>query len=162
MTSQSRFLSEQVRVAHRGPAWHGSSIAENLDGLGAEEAAARPVPEGHSIWEIVLHMTGWTEEVERRLRGSAPSLPERGDWPAVGVVSDAAWVQARAALANAHETLAAAIERFADDRWDSTVGDTLNQPLGTGVTYAAMVAGLVQHDAYHGGQVGLLRKALRV
>lgn len=31
---------------------------------------------------------------------------------------------------------------------------------GTGVTYAAMVRGLVQHDAYHGGQIGLLRRAL--
>jgi len=25
-----------------------------------------------------------------------------------------------------------------------------------------MLAGLLQHDAYHGGQVGLLRKALRL
>jgi uncharacterized damage-inducible protein DinB len=132
---RSRFLSDQVRLAHRGPAWHGSSIAENLEGLDAAQAAARPVREAHSIWEIVLHMTGWTEEVERRLGGGAPSV---------------------------HEALAAAIERFPEDRWDTTVGDSLDQPLGTGVTYAAMVAGLVQHDAYHGGQVGLLRKALRV
>ena len=27
-------------------------------------------------------------------------------------------------------------------------------------TYAEMVQGLLQHDAYHGGQIGLLRKAL--
>jgi len=159
---RSRFLSDQVRLAHRGPAWHGSSIAENLEGLDAAQAAARPVREAHSIWEIVLHMTGWTEEVKRRLGGGAPSVPERGDWPSVGPVSEAAWADARAAVATAHEALAAAIERFPEDRWDTTVGDSLDQPLGTGVTYAAMVAGLVQHDAYHGGQVGLLRKALRV
>jgi hypothetical protein len=33
--------------------------------------------------------------------------------------------------------------------------------LGTGATYRGMVNGLVQHNAYHSGQLALLRKALR-
>ena len=33
--------------------------------------------------------------------------------------------------------------------------------LGTGVTHRAMVNGLVQHHAYHTGQIVLLRKALQ-
>jgi uncharacterized damage-inducible protein DinB len=32
--------------------------------------------------------------------------------------------------------------------------------LGTGVTHRAMLNGLVQHHAYHTGQIMLLRKAL--
>ena len=158
----SPFLSEQVRLAHDGPTWHGAALAENLDGVSAEPAASRPLPDAHSVWEIVLHMTGWTREVARRLEGGEPALPMEGDWPAVGPVSQQAWASAREALGEAHITLAAAVARFPEARWSDRVGGERDAPLGTGVSYAAMLAGLVQHDAYHGGQVGLLRKALRL
>jgi uncharacterized damage-inducible protein DinB len=157
----SPFFSEQVRLAHDGPSWHGAALAENLAGIGAELAASRPLPEAHSVWEIVLHMTGWTKEVARRLEGETPGLPSEGDWPAVGRVSEQEWARAREALDEAHATLAAAVARFPEARWRDRVGGARDAPLGTGVSYAAMLAGLLQHDAYHGGQLGLLRKALR-
>jgi hypothetical protein len=158
----SPFLSEQVRVAHDGPTWHGAALAENLDGINAEQAASRPLPDAHSVWEIVLHLTGWTREVARRLGGGEPGPPAEGDWPAVGRVSEQAWARAREALGEAHAALAVSVERFPEARWRDRVGGERDAPLGTGVSYAAMVAGLLQHDAYHGGQVGLLRKALRL
>ena len=64
-------------------------------------------------------------------------------------------------MGEAHITLAAAVARFPEARWRDKVGGERDAPLGTGVSYAAMLAGLLQHDAYHGGQVGLLRKTLR-
>lgn len=158
----SPFLAEQVRQAHTGPAWHGAALAQNLEGINAEQAASRPLPDAHSVWEIVLHMTGWTSEVARRLEGAEPGLPAEGDWPAVGRVSEQAWARAREALGEAHFTLATAVEGVPEARWRNRVGRERDAPLGTGVSFAAMLAGLVQHDAYHGGQIGLLRKALRL
>jgi hypothetical protein len=155
----SSFLSEQIRLAHDGPAWHGAALADNLDGVTAEQAASRPLPDAHSIWEIVLHLTGWTREVARRLEGGEPAPPAEGDWPAVGRVSAEAWARARAAVGEAHAALAAGAEVFPEARWRDRVGGERDAPLGTGVSYAAMVTGLLQHDAYHGGQIGLLRKA---
>lgn len=157
----SSVLSEQIRLAHDGPTWHGAALAENLDGISAEQAASRPLPDAHSVWEIVLHLTGWTNEVARRLEGGEPGLPAEGDWPAVGRVSQQSWARAREALGVAHAALAAAVERFPEDRWRDRVGGERDAPLGTGVSHAAMLTGLLQHDAYHGGQIGLLRKALR-
>ncbi|MBA3258750.1 MAG: DinB family protein [Gemmatimonadales bacterium] len=153
-------LAEQVRLAHDGPAWHGPALAENLERVTAVEAAARPIPEGHSIWEIVLHATAWAGEVRRRLRGGMPAAPAEGDWPEVGPVSEAAWQEARRGLRVAHEALAEAVLGFPEARWSERIGDERDAPLGTGVTFAAMIAGLVQHDGYHGGQIGLLRRAL--
>jgi uncharacterized damage-inducible protein DinB len=153
-------LAGQVGAALRGPAWHGASLEENLAGLTPEQAAARPVAEAHSIWELVLHLTAWTGEVTRRLGGAAPTMPAEGDWPAVGAVSARAWGDALARLRSAHEALAEAVHRYPAERWTERVGGERDAPLGTGVTYAEMVQGLLQHDAYHGGQIGLLRKAL--
>ncbi len=154
------FLADQVRLAHSGPAWHGSALAENLEGLTAVQAATRPIPGAHSIWEIVLHMTAWTSEVRRRLGGAVPAAPAEGDWPDVGPVSEKAWREAVAALRAAHEALAQAVLDFPANRWQDRVGGERDAPLGTGVSFAAMVSGLLQHDGYHGGQVGLLRRAL--
>ena len=153
-------LAEQVDAALSGPAWHGASLEENLKGLTAEQAAARPVAEAHSIWELVLHLTAWTAEVTRRLGGAAPAPPAEGDWPAVGAVSPGAWAETIARLGSAHGKLAEAVRRYPPERWTDRVGGARDAPLGTGVSYAEMVQGLLQHDAYHGGQIGLLRKAL--
>jgi hypothetical protein len=108
-----------------------------------------------------LHMTGWTREVARRLEGGEPSQPAEGDWPSIGRVSEPGWTQAREALGEAHAALAAAVARFPEARWSEPVGGAHDAALGTGVSHAAMLTGLLQHDAYHGGQIGLLRKALR-
>jgi hypothetical protein len=105
-------------------------------------------------------MTAWTSEVRRRLGGAAPAAPAEGDWPDVGPVSEKAWREAVAALRAAHEALAQAVLDFPANRWQDRVGGERDAPLGTGVSFAAMVSGLLQHDGYHGGQVGLLRRAL--
>jgi len=34
-------------------------------------------------------------------------------------------------------------------------------PLGSGVPFEVMLHGLAQHNAYHAGQIALLRRALR-
>ncbi len=154
------FFAEQVRLAHDGPAWHGPALVENLEGLNAVEAASRPIPGAHSIWQIVLHATAWAGEVRRRLGGGVPAEPAEGDWPEVGPVSEQAWNDARRALREAHEALAKAAQDFPTGRWNERVGDEASAPLGTGVTFAAMLSGLLQHDGYHGGQIGLLRRAM--
>jgi hypothetical protein len=153
-------LADQIMLAHRGPAWHGAALAENLAGLTAAEAAAYPVPGAHSAWEIVLHLTAWTAEVRRRLEGGAPELPEEGDWPEVGDTSEWAWAIALEQLGAAHAALADVVRGFPAARWTELVGTESNGPLGTGVSFAAMAAGLLQHDGYHGGQIALLRRAL--
>ena len=100
-------------------------------------------------------------QVRRRLAGGEPGMPAEGDWPDVGRTSARAWTLAVERLGSEHETLAAEVRRFPASRWEEQVGTSPDAALGTGVTYVAMIAGLLQHDGYHGGQIGLLRKALR-
>jgi hypothetical protein len=51
MTSESSRLIDELTRAIEGDPWHGDSIARLLDGVIASQAASRPVPTGHSIWE---------------------------------------------------------------------------------------------------------------
>lgn len=151
----------QLIAGHDGDPWYGSSRARLLRGVAAADAAATPIPGGHSIWQLVLHMTAWTEEVHRRLDGAAPAEPARGDWPALPAEpTEAAWRAARAALTRAHAKVAATAAGLTPRQLARPVGLSREPALGTGVTVGEMLVGLAQHDAYHVGQVALVRRAL--
>jgi uncharacterized damage-inducible protein DinB len=153
-------LAELLRKGHSSDPWHGPATADLLAGVSASMAAARPVPEGHSIWEIVLHMTGWQREVARRLGGAEPGLPDEGDWPVPPRESRDAWSQAQDALRQSLEQLADAVSALSDQDLAERIG-TSDRPLGTGVTRTETVIGMLQHNAYHSGQIAILIKALQ-
>ncbi len=156
------WLADQLRRGFNGEPWHGTSLTTILADVDAAGAAAHPLPGGHSIWEIVLHMTSWVRETSRRLGGAEPAEPADGDWPEPGPPTSERWAAALAALAEAHAAAEQAILAFSPERWDALCGARPDPQMGTGVTYAQLVNGLVQHDAYHGGQIALLKKGLRV
>lgn len=159
--SRLQALADDWRRSCRGDAWHGSSLGALLRAVDAETAAAHPIPGGHSIWEIVLHVSAWTAEVARRLEGHEPALPREGDWPAPSESTNASWQDALDGLAAAQARLEAALVAFPADRLDAPVGGARDAPLGTGVTFEGMISGALQHNAYHGGQIALLGRAAR-
>ena len=89
-------IAARLQRLHDGDAWHGASVRDVLGGITSEQAAARLVPDVHTIWEILAHVTAWQDEVRRRLDGGAPGEPQAGDWPAVRDTSAAAWDRALA------------------------------------------------------------------
>jgi hypothetical protein len=93
-----------------------------------------------------------------RLEGKEPRPPALGDWPETGPVDDARWDAARADLFSAHQELVAALGRFPASRLSERIGGERDAPLGTGVSYREMTLGVLQHDAYHSGQISLLKK----
>ncbi len=159
-TGDAAWLADQLHRGFDGDPWHGWPMTRILAGLDATGAAARPLPAAHSIWEIVLHVTAWTGEVARRLDGTPPAAPAEGDWPEVGATTPERWQAALAALTAAHLRLERAARALSPAQLGELVGSERDIEAGTGVTKAQLVNGLVQHDAYHAGQIALLRKGL--
>lgn len=154
-------LKHRLNDAWHGTPWYGESSNTILKSITAQEAARRLAPDTHTIWEIVLHVTAWTEAVAGRVRGIGAKAPERGDWPHVGDTSDDAWIAALAELATARNTLLADIEAAHEEDLHLHVKH-YSAPFGdTGIARGGTVVGLIEHDAYHMGQVALLKRALR-
>ncbi|MBD0321680.1 MAG: DinB family protein [Gemmatimonadetes bacterium] len=130
-----------------------------MGGVSAGQAAQRPIPRAHTIWELVLHITSWQREVLRRLRTDIAREPGSGDWPLPADTSDAAWRAAVAGLATAHRDLVAEIERFPADALHTVLGDARDAPLGSGVSYYVLLHGIIQHNLAHTAQISLLKKA---
>lgn len=155
-------LISDLERGHAGDPWHGPSRAVVLSDVSAEEAAWRPPGGAHAIWELVLHMTGWTGEMASRLRGAPPELPAAGDWPALPpAATNAEWRHALEALDGAHRELVGALRAMNPASLGELMDTARDAPLGTGVTYRTMLRGVAQHDAYHTGQIAILKKLFR-
>jgi uncharacterized damage-inducible protein DinB len=158
--SEAARLIDQFKRAHDGDPWHGSPLKHILQGVTAAQAAARPPNGTHSIWELVLHATGWRNEVARRATGAPAREPDEGDWPAVGDPTPERWTAALAALDASHAHLVEVVRNLSDERLFTPTNDPRNAPLGTGVSYYELLHGIVQHDAYHAGQIAIIKRVL--
>lgn len=151
---ETHYLADLLERAVRGGAWHGPALAESLIGVDAATAAARPVPDGHSIWEIVLHAAAWTDIARRRMAGeAADQVPLEEDWPPITDTSEEAWRAAQKSLDEAHRKLHADLLALPEECLENCVA-------GSDPTIRGLLLGLLQHHAYHAGQIVLLKKAV--
>ena len=151
--TEAERIAEELGQALNGDAWHGPSLKELLDGLTYEEANQRPIPTAHNIWELVVHIASWANITRRRLTGGQVEPYEGEDWPAPEFISEESWAATCAALAESHERLREVIASLSD-------ADLVRKVPQSERTVANMLQGLMQHDAYHGGQIALIKKAL--
>lgn len=150
--NESKRLADQLARALNGDAWHGPSWREALEGVSREAAVHRPIPDGHTIGEILLHATTWQDVVRRRLEGESPQVTGSEDWPPAAFQDEAAWRSAVSRLFETGNALAETIGRFPDEKLQE------KRPSVEG-TWFDLIIGELQHVLYHAGQVGLLKKA---
>jgi uncharacterized damage-inducible protein DinB/heme-degrading monooxygenase HmoA len=145
-------LAEELRLVARDDAWHGPGLASLVANVSPEQAAARPIGGGHSIWECVLHIAAWNEVFLRRLAGETVDEPREGDFPVPAAPTAAAWDEARGWLGTSHERLAERVSHLGARELQAKVP-------GRDYNVAFMVRGAIRHAVYHSGQIGLLKKA---
>jgi uncharacterized damage-inducible protein DinB len=151
--TEVRRIYDQLRRAYEGDAWHGPSVKQVLAGVTAAQAAKRPIAGGHTIWELVLHIERWARAVRDSISGTPmPPGPFPEDWPAVAGTMEKDWQSAIAQLDRTHATLLEAVEKLPEDRLSEIVP-------GREYEFYFALHGLAQHDIYHAGQIGLLKKA---
>ncbi len=151
--SQIQIIIDQLKEIHDGDAWHGPSLKEILAGVTAAQAAARPLANSHSIWELVSHIAAWERVFLSRLAGKPMNEPEEGDFPPVTDASEAAWQKTLTKMEETHRRLIETIAGLPDDvATEATV-------VGKEYTVAQLLHGIVRHHVYHAGQIMLLKKA---
>jgi len=146
-------IADQLLRAIAGSAWHGPDLTALLSDVDATAAATRPIAGAHTIWELVLHVTAWTDVVRRRLGGQPVEPSPEEDWHVPLERTEAVWRRDVSAMREAHERLRTAILTLGPARLDE-------QTVGKPDSLYVLLQGAVQHAAYHGGQVAILKRAL--
>jgi len=150
--SEAGRIADQLRRAFDGSAWHGPALLELLEDVNAAAAAARPLPDVHSIWELVLHVAVWDDAALRRIDGKKWQPTGLANFPPVSKPTEAGWRKAVAATKRTHDRLVKTVAALPDAR----LGDRVP---GKRYDFYQMLHGVAQHELYHAGQIAILKKA---
>ena len=151
-TSESTLIAEQLRRAFVGDAWHGPAMLELLDDVDAATAAAKPLADIHSIWELVLHVAVWDSVASQRLAGEKCQPTGTANFPIVPRPTEAAWHKAVAQAKRTHDVLVRTVASLPESRLRERVP-------GKKYDFYFMLHGIAQHELYHAGQIAILKKA---
>ncbi len=137
--------------AYEKKTWHGPNLKQSIKGVSAKQAAWRPGPGRHNIWEVMLHAAYWKYAVRRRIDGG-----KRGAFalkgsnffarPEKGSLNEAAWNADKKLFEREHRALRDTIARL------------LRTPRAA--KFMKQLYGVAFHDVYHAGQIRLLRRLM--
>lgn len=146
-------IKNTLKHTYNGTPWYGPSIKDVTNTLTFEQAVNRPLPQAHTILELLMHMLAWRQYVLAKLQGDEGfdiELNTTADWPQQTGTEDQ-YIATLQGLETIQGLLLAELESKTDDLLTQLVP-------GKGFKYGVMLNGLLQHDVYHLGQIGILRK----
>ncbi len=143
-------IARQLRLFYDGPSWLGPSLKDLLSDIDEEQARRRGLTDAHTIWELVLHIAGWLRIARERLSATRTRDADSAeDWPPMAN----SWHDALSSLESEIDALEQAILQFPEERLQESAPATEAQ------TFYVLLHGVIQHSAYHAGQIALLKKA---
>lgn len=152
-------MKEPKRIAalfenlYSGSPWIDVTIKDTLATISAKDAAAHPLDKCNSIWQIVNHLISWRLNVLKRVNGEIISTPNNNYFKEVTDISDAAWKETLKKLEESQEKWLEFLKILKPDDFSNVYPN--NQ-----MDYYEHIHGIIQHDAYHLGQIVLLAKYL--
>jgi uncharacterized damage-inducible protein DinB len=136
--------------------WLDENFEKKLSQVQNEQVFTRPIPELHSVAELISHLYEWRIEIIGRLKGNPRSMGEDDDqrnWKTNEILKADGWENL---LNNFHKSQQQIIaflktkdDRYLDEKYPHS-----------DYTYKYLVHGLIHHDCYHLGQLGITIKLL--
>jgi uncharacterized damage-inducible protein DinB len=149
MNTEVERIADQLRRLYEGPSWLGPTLKELVGDVDEELARRRRWSNAHTIWELVLHISAWLRIARERL--SAMHVRDAGEaenWPAMSGL----WQEAVGSLEREIYALEEAILKFPGHRLQESA------PASEAQSFYVLLHGVIQHSAYHAGQIALLKK----
>jgi len=143
--------------AYNRKSWHGTNLRGSLRRVSPRQAAWRPGPRRHNIWENVVHAAYWKYAVSRRFVDQPHgSFQYKGsNWfRAPAGLSDRAWRADVALLDRVHAVLRGAVTQL-------STRQLFHTPRGKAASNFTVLSGIAAHDLYHAGQIQLLKRLCR-
>ncbi len=149
--SEAKRIKLLFEELYTGDPWLEITIAGTLKNISAKHAAKKFSPEVNSIWEIANHLISWRENVLQRVKSIEIKTPDHNYFLPVKDISEDAWRQTQENLAQSERDW----EIFLDHLTEKEL-DRLYPP--NGYSNYKHIHGIIQHDAYHLGQIVMLAK----
>ncbi len=145
----NRILKLFADLQH-GNCWIGNNFKMVLHDVDVDKALKNIPGVENNIWRLVAHITYWRTSVVNRLTGTT-NPPPFADFLLPDNCNEETWRQTLHDFEAAYHLLRNAIHHFNEENLDKP-SPRKDQ------TYFELIMGCLQHDAYHLGQMMLLKK----
>ena len=126
---------------------------ELLEEIDATTAAAKPISNVHSIWELLLHIEVWDRAAIVRLGGEKCQPTGTDNFPLTPAKpTAAAWQKAIKNANRTHDALVKVVAALSEEQLRKRCP-------GKRYDLCHLLHGVVQHELYHAGQIAILKKA---
>ena len=142
---------------YQGDPWLGESFEVKLKDVNNSNAFHRPGKDIHSIGEIVAHIIYWRDSLLKHLegdRGYKGSVKNSDNWPSPEQLEKEGWASLHKRLETSQKKIVSLLAKQPDS--------FLSEEYSAGASYAYLIQGIIDHDIYHLGQIGLVKKMLSV
>ena len=147
-------LIRQLNEIQDGSLWFDQYYKEKIGSISDAEAFATPMPRVHSVAEHISHVLEWRKECLLRFKGQRTELMNSADdWKDNVTLSEIGWTNLKNLFYESTITLINALEKK-DDTYLET------RFLDTEYNFHYLIEGIIQHDLYHLGQIGITIKLL--
>jgi uncharacterized damage-inducible protein DinB len=147
-------ISKMFTDLYEGDPWIDVNLVDSLHKISGQQAIKKISPDHNSIWEILNHVIDWRENVSERIHGKALPSPENNYFAPITNPSDAEWQKAVNRLKSSQMKWKDLLENFKEEDLETTYA-------ANGMSYYEHMHGILQHDAYHLGQINLLAKMVK-
>lgn len=147
-------LTRQFEQLYHGELWLDETLLKKLSEVDAESAVARPAEGIHTLQELVWHIINWRKVLIARLRqdfGYRIEIDSAQDWKPKGELRAEDWKSVLLELEKTQHEIISLLQQQQESLLDTEVGEF-------GYTYQYLIEGLIHHDLYHLGQIGLVKK----
>lgn len=153
-------ITAQFQNIHFGHNWFGQSYKVKLQDLSKEHRFTRPYPTIHAVAEILAHSTAWRMDAILKIQTGKGELTEasRDDWQELEKLKEKGWGSIMSEYHSSVEGLLELLKLKDDDFLESHYHDP---EFAGDFPYSFAIYGILQHDIYHLGQMGLVVKMLK-
>lgn len=153
-------IIQELESIQEGKIWIGSSYKSKLDTIEEHLVFERPMKDMHSIAEIISHLTLWRNEAILKIETGKGSKTDdcEENWLPNNKLKTKGWNTIKSAYNHSLTTLIDLLK----DKEDSFLQETYYDTDFKGIyPYRFLISGMLHHDIYHLGQLGLIIKYLK-
>jgi uncharacterized damage-inducible protein DinB len=145
-------LTRQLSEAIDGEPWIDETFSKKLSSLSEEQAFTRPLPSVHSVAELVSHLLEWRISVLSILEGGTRTITmdSPANWKDNDTLRREGWDILKENFYKSQQDIITFLGQQNDDY--------LEQVDKEQHSYLYYSEGLIHHDMYHLGQIGLVIK----
>lgn len=160
MNTLINHIIKELKDIQNGKIWIGSSYESKLNSIDSKLVFHRPVKDMHSIAEIISHLTLWRNEAILKIKTGTGSKTDdcQENWLTNIQLKEKGWKTIKSEYDN---TLSELISLLKEKNDVFLIKEYYDTDFKGNYEYSFLLNGMLHHDIYHLGQLGIIIKYLK-